>query len=71
MKTQIAKQISTTLILGLFAIPSLAHIGEGRNGPDLQGQAIPRTVDRGITVDELKNATITCIREFAGRGFAI
>ncbi len=42
---------------------NLAHSGEGRNGPDQSGLAIPLELDREITVNSIKNITRECYQQ--------
>ena len=62
MKTLIALPTKVAILgltLSLLAGSAFAA-GEGRNGPDLKGKAIPQGIDRGISYDEFRKTAETC-----------
>lgn len=55
------KLLKTFNVLGLLLLSlSTAYSGEGRNGPDQSGEAIPLTLDKEITQDKIMDITKVC-----------
>ncbi len=47
-----------------------AYSGEGRNGPDQSGEAIPVSLDREVTVEELQGIFDGCYKSYLQETFA-